>query len=343
MIKTAIIGASGYTGIELVRILSRHPQAEITVATSRQHAGKRFDALYPSCTSVCGLALEQLDLETTAQKADIIFTALPHSESMAVVPFFLDRGKQVIDLSADYRFDNRHVYEKWYQPHTSADMLKKAVYGIPELWRKDIRKARLVANPGCYPTSIILGLAPLLKKGLVSLNSIIADSKSGVTGAGRGLKLGSLFSEVSDGFKAYGVFSHRHQPEIEEKLSAVAGQPVSMTFTPHLLPVNRGILSTIYVNLKKTVHRSDIESVYNRFYRSEPFVRLLPEGVLPQTGWVRGSNYCDIGFCVKGKKLIVVSAIDNLVKGASGQAVQNFNIMTGCEENTALEAVPLFP
>ncbi len=343
MIKTAIIGATGYTGIELIRILSRHPQVKITAATSRQYAGRKFDSVYPSCISVCDLTLEPLEPEKTASKADFIFTALPHSESMQVVPFLLEKGKKVIDLSADYRFENKQLYEKWYKKHTSSNILKKAVYGMPELWRKDIKKAGLVANPGCYPTSIILALAPLLKRELISINTIIADSKSGVTGAGRGLKLSSLFSEASDNFKAYGVFSHRHQPEIEEKVSIIAGKSVSMVFTPHLLPVNRGILSTIYVNLKNSLDRKAVEAVYNEFYGKEHFIRILPDGVLPQTGWVRGSNYCDIGFCLKGKKMIVVSAIDNLVKGASGQAVQNFNIMAGFKENTALESAPLYP
>jgi N-acetyl-gamma-glutamyl-phosphate reductase len=279
------------------------------------------------------------------EKADFIFTALPHQAAMLVVPAFLEMGKKVVDLSADYRFHDPALYEAWYQPHMNPEVLAKSVYGLPELHRKAIAESDLVGNPGCYPTSIILGLAPLLKKGLLDHTTIIADSKSAVSGAGRGAKVDTLFCEVNEGFKAYGIASHRHMPEIEQELSLLAGEQVTISFTPHLVPMDRGILSTLYATLTKETSVDKLLSLYQTFYRNEGFVRVLPEGVYPSTLHVRGSNFCDIGLTIDQRtgRVIVVSTIDNLVKGASGQAVQNMNIMNGFPENLGLDALPLFP
>jgi N-acetyl-gamma-glutamyl-phosphate reductase len=265
---------------------------------------------------------------------------------MEVVPTFLKLGKRVIDLSADYRLSDPAVYGAWYEPHLNPANLKRAVYGLPEVRRSKIKGAKLVANPGCYPTSIILGLAPLLKKGLIAPHSIIADSASGVTGAGRSAKVDSLYCEVNEGFKAYGVGGlHRHTPEIEQELSLLAGEPLKITFTPHLAPMDRGILSTIYAAPKKGLSTEKLVKLFREFYDGEPFVRVLPQGSLPSTAFVRGSNFCDIAPLVDQRtgRVIVVSAIDNLVKGASGQAVQNMNIVCGFPETMGLEGLALFP
>jgi N-acetyl-gamma-glutamyl-phosphate reductase len=346
MLKVAIVGASGYTGVELLRILYCHPEAAVTCVTSEQSAGKRISDVFPALRGRCDLVLENLEPVRVAEQAEFIFTALPHKAAMEVVPTFLRLGKRVVDLSADYRLQDAQEYEKWYEPHMSPGLLKKAVYGLPELKRARIAGADLVANPGCYPTSVILGLAPLLKKKLIDPATIIADSKSGVSGAGRSAKVDNLFCEVNDGFKAYGVGGiHRHIPEIEQELSHLAGKKVVISFTPHLVPMDRGILSTIYAVPAESATTADLLTVYNDFYKGEPFVRVHPEGSFPSTAFVRGSNFCDIGLTVDQRtgRVIVVSAIDNLVKGASGQAVQNMNIMCGYPENMGLEVLPLFP
>ncbi len=341
--RAAIIGATGYTGLELVRILSRHPEVEITALTSERYVGQRYDQVYPAVGAIASRVLEPLNPDAIAGRADVIFTAVPHKEAMQVVPAFINKKKKVIDLSADFRLSNKATYEKWYEAHTAPELLAKAVYGLPEINRKKIKKAQLVANPGCYPTSIILPLTPLLKDDLIDTGNIIADSKSGVSGAGRSLKTGSLYCEASESFKAYSILKHRHQPEIDEQLSGLCGKPVSITFSPHLLPMNRGMLSTIYVTLKRPMSSSALHDRLTSYYKNEPFVRILPEGTLPQTGWVRGSNYCDIGFALSGRRLVLVSVIDNLVKGASGQAVQNMNIMMGLRETMAIDHVPMYP
>jgi len=346
MLKVAIVGASGYTGVELIRILHTHPEAAVTCVTSEQSAGKRVFEVFPSLRGRCDLELENLEPVRVAEKADFIFTALPHKAAMEVVPTFLKLGKRVVDLSADYRLQDHLEYERWYEPHLNPELLKQAVYGLPELKRAKVAEAELVANPGCYPTSIILGLAPLLKKRLIDPATIIADSKSGVSGAGRSAKVDSLFCEVNDGFKAYGVGgTHRHIPEIEQELSHLAGKKVAISFTPHLVPMDRGILSTIYASPAAQMPLADLVKLYADFYKGEPFVRVLPAGSFPSTAYVRGSNFCDIGLAADSRtgRIIVVSAIDNLVKGASGQAVQNMNIMNGYPENTGLEALALFP
>ncbi|MDD2273983.1 MAG: N-acetyl-gamma-glutamyl-phosphate reductase [Desulfuromonadaceae bacterium] len=346
MLKIAIVGASGYTGLELIRILHCHPEVAVTCLTSEQSAGKRISEVFPTLRGRCDIVLENLEPVRVAEKADIIFTALPHKAAMEVVPTFLKLGKKVVDLSADYRLSDPAVYGEWYEPHLNPENLKKAVYGLPEIRRDRIKGAQLVANPGCYPTSIILALAPLLKNGLIDLSSIIADSASGVTGAGRSAKVDSLYCEVNEGYKAYGVGgAHRHTPEIEQELSLLAGEELKITFTPHLVPMDRGILSTVYATPEKTLDTATIAALYREFYDGESFVRVLPSGSLPSTAFVRGSNFCDIAPLVDSRtgRIIIVSAIDNLVKGASGQAIQNMNLLCGFPETTGLEGLALFP
>jgi N-acetyl-gamma-glutamyl-phosphate reductase len=346
MLKVAIVGASGYTGLELIRLLHCHSEVTVTCLTSEQSAGKAISDVFPTLRGRCDMLLENLEPVRVAEKADIIFTALPHKAAMEVVPTFLKLGKKVIDLSADYRLTDAAVYGEWYEPHMNPGNLKKAVYGLPELRRAKIKTAKLVANPGCYPTSIILAMAPLLKKGLIDPFSIIADSASGVTGAGRSAKVDNLYCEVNEGFKAYGVGGvHRHTPEIEQELSLLAGQPLKITFTPHLVPMDRGILSTVYAQPHSPVDTDRLVALYREFYAGEPFVRVLPKGSLPSTASVRGSNFCDIApvVDVRTGRIIVVSAIDNLVKGASGQAVQNMNLVCGFPETMGLEGLAIFP
>ncbi len=346
MLKVAIVGASGYTGVELLRLLHCHPEVAVTCVTSEQSAGKAVSEVFPTLRSRYSLVLENLEPDRIADRADFIFTALPHKAAMEVVPTFLKLGKRVVDLSADYRLRDAKEYEAWYEPHMNPALLKQAVYGLPELRREKIAGADLVANPGCYPTSVILGLAPLLKNELIDPASIIADSKSGVSGAGRSAKVDNLYCEVNDGFKAYGVGGvHRHIPEIEQELSLLAGKRLNISFTPHLVPMDRGILSTIYATPTGAVSTAELLELYREFYGGEAFIRVLPEGSFPSTSHVRGSNFCDIGITVDGRtgRVVVVSAIDNLVKGASGQAVQNMNIMNGFPENLGLESLALFP
>ena len=346
MINVGIIGASGYTGAELARILCNHPEVRITAATSRQNAGRSLSEIFPSLRGKVDIICQNLSVAELSEKADFFFTAVPHKTAMDLVPDLLAAGKKVVDLSADFRLRDVDVYEEWYQAHSSSQLLKEAVYGLPELYRSDIGGCRLVANPGCYPTSIILGLAPLLKAGAIEVQSIIADSKSGTSGAGRAAQTGSLFCEVHDGFKPYKVGrAHRHTPEIEQELTSLAGGEVRISFTPHLLPISRGILSTVYASLAPGYDREKIDTLYHNQYQQEPFVRLLAEDSFPATQYVRGSNYCDISYKIDpvNNRIIVMSAIDNVVKGASGQAVQNMNLMLGFEETTGLGIVPIFP
>lgn len=344
MIRAAVIGGTGYAGAELVRILSGHPRAELTMITSRQYAGQPFSDIYPAMAGIVNLTCHAFSEEAVSEAADVIFTALPHKASMGVVPGLIDRGKKVIDLSADFRFKDPDLYEAWYEPHQAKDLLKTAAYGLPEIYFEDIQKAFLVGNPGCYPTSVILPLLPLIKAPFVDPDSIIADSKSGTSGAGRSVSLATHFCEVNEGFKAYKVAEHRHNPEMDEVLSLFAGRTIHMTFTPHLVPMTRGMLTTIYVGLKEDVSSLDVASYLDSFYEDKPFVRICPSGRFPNTLYVRGTNYCDIGFQVaeRTKLLVLISAIDNLVKGASGQAVQNMNIMFGFAETAGLDQIP-FP
>lgn len=345
MVKVAIFGASGYTGQELARILLSHPQAELVAVTSRRFAGMPVAEVFPALSGLTSLKYQNAKPKEIADASDVIFLALPHGVSMDVAPVFIQAGKKVIDLSADYRLRDLATYENWYAKHSSAGILKDAVYGIPELYRQEIKKTKLVANPGCYPTSIILGLAPALKNKLLDTSTIIADSASGVSGAGREPQTDSLFCEVEGGFKAYKVGKHRHTPEIEQELNSLAGEKFAISFTPHLLPVKRGILSTIYASLKKEITLPELHSLYSSFYAAEKFVRLCPAGAYPNISSVCGSNYCDIGLALdpRTKRVIIMAAIDNLIKGAAGQAVQNMNIICGFEEEAGLEAVPLYP
>lgn len=345
MIKVGIYGASGYTGQELLRLLLQHPDARVTTITSRRYAAVPVSDVYPVFQGLTDLTFMDASPEAVARMADLIFLALPHVISMQVAGIFLKFGKKVIDLSADFRLRDVKTYEQWYCPHTAQDILPEAVYGIPELYGGRMNQARLIANPGCYPTSVILGLAPLLKEGWIDDASIIADSKSGVSGAGREPQVGMLFAEVEGSFKAYKVGKHRHTPEMEQELSSLAGHNIRISFTPHLLPISRGILSTIYGTLKKNATSAALNELYRSFYRGKPFVRICRDGVFPSISSVRGSNYCDIGLTVdvRTNRVIVISAIDNLIKGAAGQAIQNMNLMCGFGEGTGLRMISLFP
>ncbi len=342
MLKVAIVGASGYTGLELLRILSKHPEVEITAATSRQYAGMLAGDVFPWLKESCA-GLRFSDAKGLKRlRADLAFTCLPHGASQEAVAELIKSGKKVVDLSADFRLKDAVIYKKWYnESHRAKALLKKAVYGLPELNRALIKGACLVANPGCYPTGALLALAPLVKSGLIDKTpgSIIIDSKSGVSGAGRQASLDTSFVEVYGAFRAYKVGCHRHLPEIEQGLSHLAGARVEASFTPHLLPVSRGILTTAYARLKSGAGADKAYGLFSSFYKDEPFIRLMPQGQYPDISHVRGSNMCAIGvWADAGKKTaIVVSAIDNLVKGASGQAVENMNIMCGFEETTGLE------
>ncbi len=339
MIKVAIHGASGYTGFELIRLLLKHPDAELVTVTSRKFAGVSVSEVFPALRGACSLVCEDMAEEEIGKRVDVVFAALPHQASMKAVPSFLKAGAKVVDLSADFRFRDATVYAQWYQPHSAPELLDKAVYGLPELYREEIKGADLVGNPGCYPTSVILAMAPLVKEGVIDTATIIADSKSGVSGAGRGLSLATHFCEVNEGFKAYKVGEHRHTPEMEQELSRLAGQPIRISFTPHLVPMTRGILSTVYANLTETVNPETVSEIFGEFYDDAPFVRILGEGTLPNTLYVRGTNYCDIGWKVdeRVRRIVVVSAIDNLTRGASGQAVCNMNLMFGLPETAGLD------
>lgn len=342
MVRVGIIGASGYAGAELVRILSGHPQVQLTAVTSRQYAGQKFDKLYPALSGCTDLELESYSAERICAKADIIFTALPHQLPMAIVPEILAADRKVIDLSADFRFSDPQVYETAYQPHCAPALLEQAVYGLCEIYADQIRNAAIVGNPGCYPTSVLLPLVPLVRAGLLELDGLIADSKSGVSGAGRAPALGTLFCEVNECFRPYKVGVHRHNPEMEAILGREAGRRVALTFVPHLVPMNRGMQSTIYAQPSKGVTTADIDNALKAAYESCSFVRIRPQDQPPDARHVRGTNFCDIGFKLDGHRdrLILMSAIDNLVKGAAGQAVQNMNIIMGIDETTGLNAVP---
>lgn len=343
-INIAIIGASGYTGAELIRLLLLHPQVNIRLLTGDTQAGKKIGEVYPH--------LAQYELPTLALIEDVDFSdinlafcCLPHGTTQEVISG-LPRDLKIIDLSADFRLADPKQYLKWYgHKHKAVELQKEAVYGLTEIARADIAKARLVANPGCYPTSAQLPLIPLLKAGAIEKDGIIIDSKSGVTGAGRSAKQSSLYTEITDGMAAYGVASHRHSPEIEQGLSAACGSEVTVTFTPHLVPMSRGILSTIYVPLKSGHNAKNLRHILLRAYQDEPFVQVLEEGALPATQHVKGTNHCLMSvFADRNEnQAIIVSVIDNLVKGASGQAVQNMNVLFGWDETLALEHTALFP
>ena len=343
-IKIAILGASGYTGAELIRLLSRHPAAELAMLTADRHAGKALGQVFPHLSTL-GLP-ELIKIEDADwDKVELVFCGLPHSTTQEVIAA-LPRRLKVIDLSADFRLEDAEEYAKWYgHPHLARELQKEAVYGLTELKRDAVRKTRLCAVPGCYPTAALLPLVPVVAAGQIDADDIIVDCKSGVTGAGRSLREDMLFAEVSEGIHAYGVAHHRHTPEMEQELSAVAGRKLKINFTPHLMPMNRGILSTIYVRLAGGAAVDDLRATLEKRYSDEPFVRVVPNGSAPATRHVRGSNHCLIGVFadrVPGRA-ILISVIDNLVKGAAGQAVQDMNVMQGLSETAGLEQQPLFP
>lgn len=341
MINVGIAGASGYTGGELVKLVSNHPNAKLKVVTSNSYKGQSLEQIFPSMRGCEDLVCQDLDIDDLAGRVDLMFLALPHKVSMAHAPDLIERGIKVVDLSADYRFNDPDAYESAYQPHTSKELLAESVYGLCEVYREHIKTARIIGNPGCYPTSILLPVLPLLKQDLIFDTPIIADSKSGVSGAGRSLSLTTHFSEVNESFSAYKIGSHRHTPEINEVLSLQSGKEIRVTFTPHLLPLTRGMLSTIYVTAKDHADAQLIRDTYRSYYEGEPFVRLLGQGHYPAISHVRHSNRCDFGFYFneKTRQMIIISAIDNLLKGAAGQAVQNMNIMFGLPEDAGIDAV----
>jgi len=342
LIKVGIVGGTGYTGVELLRLLALHPQAELRAITSRADAGMPVSQMFPSLRGYVDICFSHPD-EAHLEQCDVVFFATPNGIAMQQARALLEAGVRVIDLAADFRIQDMAVWEKWYgMSHACPDLVAEAVYGLPEVNREKIRHARLVANPGCYPTAVQLGFIPLLEAGLVDHAGLIADAKSGVSGAGRKAEVGSLFSEASDSFKAYGVPGHRHLPEIRQGLARVAQQEVGLTFVPHLTPMIRGIHATLYARLKGD---ADLQVLFEQRYRSEPFVDVMPAGSHPETRSVRGSNRCRIAVHrpQQGDTVVVLAVIDNLVKGAAGQAVQNMNIMFGLPETLALAVVPLLP
>ncbi len=341
-IRAAVVGATGYAGAELVRILSGHPQVAPTVITARQHAGVAYDTIYPAMNGFVNLDCADSDPAMVTAQADVVFLALPHKASMAMAPELLDAGLKVVDLSADFRFANRAAYEANYQPHTCAHLLETAVYGLSEIYTEQVKAATLIGNPGCYPTSVLLPLLPLIDARLVDPETVVADCKSGVSGAGREATPTTHFCHVNESFKPYKVGGHRHTPEIEENMSRSAGRAVSVTFVPHLVPMTRGMQSTIYASLTPGATDAQVRECLASAYHDKPFVRLLADGRFPDSLHVRGTNFCDIGWTIDpgSGRLILMSVIDNLVKGAAGQAVQNMNLMVGFQETDGLDAVP---
>ena len=346
MIKVGIIGATGYAGAELVRILTGHKEAEIKWYGSRSYIDKKYAEVYQNMFRIVEDKCLDDNMEELSKEADVIFTATPQGLCASLVNDEILSRTKIVDLSADFRIKDVKVYEQWYGiTHPTPQYIPEAVYGLCEVNREAVKAARLIANPGCYPTCTMLSIYPLLMEGMIDPNTIIVDAKSGTSGAGRGAKVDNLFCEVNENIKAYGVASHRHTPEIEEQLSYVAGEPVMINFTPHLIPMNRGILITAYASLKRQYAYEEIKSVYDKYYASERFVRVLDKDVCPQTKWVEGSNYVDVNFKIDSRtgRIIMMGAMDNLVKGAAGQAVQNMNLMFGLKESEGLELVPVFP
>ncbi len=346
VIKAGIIGATGYAGAELVRILMGHKEVEIKWYGSRSYIDKKYASVYRNMFQIVDEVCMDDNMEELADQVDVIFTATPQGFCASMMSEEILSKTKVIDLSADFRIKDVDVYEKWYGiEHKSPRFIEEAVYGLCEVNREDIRSARLVANPGCYTTCSILTAYPLAKEGLIDMSTLIIDAKSGTSGAGRSAKTANLYCEVNENMKAYGVATHRHTPEIEEQLGYAAGERVVLNFTPHLVPMNRGILATEYAKLTRKVSYEEVKTVYEKYYGKEYFIRVLEEGVYPETKWVEGSNFVDIGFKIDTRtdRIIMMGAIDNLVKGAAGQAVQNMNLMFGFEENEGLKLVPMFP
>ncbi len=346
MIRVGIMGATGYVGAELVRILLQHPKVELKILASQNHIRCKYDSIFENFKKICEIKCVGNNLESMAKEADVIFLALPHGISSILITESILEKVKIIDLSSDFRLKSKEVYKKWYKTeHHNRDLLNKAVYGLCELKRESIKKSTLIANPGCYSTCTILCLLPLLAEGIIKENSIIIDAKSGITGAGRTLNLEFLFGECNESIKAYKITSHRHIPEIEQQLSELSGTDIIITFSPHLIPVNRGILTTCYGKLKNNFDYEEIKEIYENYYFYEYFIRLTKKGVFPETKFVKGSNYCDIGFTIEKRtgRIIIVGVIDNLIKGAAGQAVQNMNIMFDLDENMGLKTIPIFP
>ncbi len=346
MIKAGIIGATGYAGGELVRILMGHKDVEIVWYGSKSYVGQPYASVYQNLFQMVDAKCMDDNMEELADQADVIFTATPQGFCASLINEAVLSRAKVIDLSADFRLKDVKIYEDWYKiQHQAPQYIEEAVYGLCELNREKIKNARLVANPGCYPTCSILSVYPLIKEGVIDPATIIIDAKSGTSGAGRSAKTDNLYCEVNENIKAYGVANHRHTPEIEEQLGYAAGKQIRLNFTPHLVPMNRGILITAYASLKKTVTYEEVKAVYDAYYAKEPFVRVLSENICPQTKWVEGSNCVDVNFKIDERtgRIIMMGAMDNLVKGAAGQAVQNMNLLFGCSETEGLQFVPLFP
>jgi N-acetyl-gamma-glutamyl-phosphate reductase len=349
VLRVAVAGASGYMGAELLRLLSVHPKVQLTAVTSERLAGERLDKVFPHFRSLSSLTFQEVDAERLAAEADVVFLALPHMESQRAVPVLRRQGRKVVDLSADYRLRDASLYTTWYKaPHIDPAGLAEAVYGLPELHRKAIAQASLVASPGCYPMGAILATAPLMKSGVGAREGIVVDGKSGVTGAGaQGRKIDPmyLYTEANENVQAYGIATHRHTPEMEQELSALAGGPVVLGFTPHLIPLNRGLLTTASVPLTRSVTTADLQALYAEFYAGEPFVRVLPEGERPTTRHIVGSNFCDVTVVVdsRTRRAVCVSSLDNRGKGGSANGIQSLNIMMGWDERTGLDAPPVYP
>ena len=346
MIKAGIIGSTGYAGGELARLLLQRDDVEILWYGSRSYVGQKYASVYPNLFKIVDENCQDDAIKELADQVDVIFTATPQGLCASLIDEEILSKVKVIDLSADFRIKDQAVYEKWYKlEHKSPQFLDEAVYGLPEVNREKVKTARLIANPGCFPTCSFLAVYPMVKEGLIDPNTLIIDAKSGTSGAGRGAKTDNLYCEVNESIKAYGVGTHRHTPEIEEQLSYAAGQPVTISFTPHLVPMNRGILVTAYASLNGTVTEEEARAVYEKYYQNEYFVRLLEPGAVPQTRWVEGSNFADVNFKIdpRTNRVVMMGAIDNMVKGAAGQAIQNMNLMFGLPEQTGLKQLPMFP
>lgn len=346
MVRAGIIGSTGYAGAEIVRLLLQHRDVEIKWYGSRSYIDKKYYEVFQNMFQLVDDKCLDDNMEELANAVDVIFTATPQGLCASLVNEDILNKVKIIDLSADFRIKDVAVYEKWYGiEHKSPQFIEEAVYGLPEINREKVKSARLIANPGCYPTCSFLSIYPLAKEGIIDMKSIIIDAKSGTSGAGRGAKVNNLFCEVNENIKAYGVLTHRHTPEIEEQLSYASGKDTSIIFTPHLVPMNRGILVTAYANLTKSVTYDEVKSIYDKYYNDERFVRVLDNGVCPETRWVEGSNFVDVNFKIdeRTNRVVMMGAMDNLVKGAAGQAVQNMNLMFGFEETEGLLGVPMFP
>lgn len=345
MINVGIIGATGYVGQQLVGILARHPQCKINFVSSNSYKDMSFSDAYGQYKEIFDMkCIETGQVNEHLSEVDVVFIALPHGLAFETAKKCSEMNVKVIDMGADFRLKDVNIYKDWYKlDHEAQELNQKSVYGLPEIYKEEIKEASLIGNPGCFPTASILGLMPLMKTDYVDKSSIIIDAKSGVSGAGRGASVDKLYGEVNESFKAYGVASHRHTPEIEQELSNASNEKITLTFTPHLVPMNRGILATSYINLVKDVSEEEVYNIYKETYKDAPFVRVIEE--LPQTRWVRGSNFCDIGIRIdkRTNRAIVISAIDNMMKGAAGQGVQNMNLMFDLDEKTGLDMLPMLP